>query len=116
MKLISDIRLFQGYVENIDGNSLPQYLGNKNLEATAKRIAMKLREQKVSLGEFDHLYLNFTTCKVDGIIAPAKRSRDPYHPWYRYCDIQVTEEELSALVQETQTEKFLEYAGRALKI
>jgi len=48
---------------------------------------MKLREYKFSFGEFDHLYLNFTTCLPFGQIEPARRSIDTYHPWYRYYDI-----------------------------
>ena len=89
MKLISDIRIYQSDVENTDGNPLPGPTGNRALNLAAQRIAMKLREAGFSLGEFTHLYLNFTTCLPEGTIRPAKRTADRYHPWYRYYDVGV---------------------------
>jgi len=42
---------------------------------------MKLRESEFSLGEFDHLYINFTTCDmVDELNLSDEVDR--YHPWY----------------------------------
>lgn len=87
MKLIKDIRIYKSKIENIDGNSLPSEFAKKSLNVILHRIVMKLRENKFSLGDFDHLYLNYTTCLPDGSIEPAKRSVDYYHPWYRYYDI-----------------------------
>ena len=87
MKLISDIRIYQSDVENADGNPLPVSVANRSLGLAAQRIAMKLREAGFSLGEFTHLYLNFTTCLPEGAIQPAKRTADRYHPWYRYYDV-----------------------------
>mgnify|MGYP004549824543 CR=1 FL=1 len=57
---------------------------------------MKLREQNFSLGEFDHLYLNFTTCRPEGTIDLIDKV-DSYHPWYRYCDIGVSQGEYEEL-------------------
>ena len=61
MKTISDIRLFRSTVPNTDGNPQPLSIGSRQLNLVLHRIVMKLREQNFSLGEFDHLYLNFTT-------------------------------------------------------
>lgn len=61
-KIISDIRVYKSVVDNIDGNSMPASLGNKPLNITVHRIVMKLRENGFSLGAFDHLYINLTTC------------------------------------------------------
>ena len=58
---------------------------------------MKLRENNFSLGEFDHLYINFTTCPIDGGAALAKRSVDRYHPWYRYYDVNISDDMFSRL-------------------
>ena len=52
---------------------------------------MKLREMSFSLGDFDHLYLNFTTCIPVGEIRPAARSTDRETRWWRYVDIGVDE-------------------------
>lgn len=97
MKIISDIRLYKSDVENIDGNGLPTAFGRKRLNATVRRIVMKLREHGFSLGGFDHLYLNFTGCAVENGMAPAKRSPDRHHPWYRYYDVEVSEEAFAGL-------------------
>ena len=91
MKPIADIRLYRSRIENIDGNSLPSEFASKKVNIVTNRIVMKLRENGFSLGDFDHLYMNFTTCLDHGIILPAKRSVDVYHKWYRYFDIGVND-------------------------
>lgn len=92
MKIIKDIRIYKSDIANIDGNSLPISFACKELNATIRRIVMKLRENNFTLGEFDHLYINFTTCAVDGKIALSKRSIDKYYPWYRYYDINIDDD------------------------
>lgn len=100
MKLIRDIRLFKSEVENIDENSTPTYFECKKLDVILQRVVMKLHELGFSLGDFDHLYLNFTTCLPDGVSAPAKRSVDRYFSWHRYYDIGVSRELYSNLGSE----------------
>lgn len=97
MKIIKDIRVYKSDVENIDGNSLPISFADKELNAKIRRIVMKLRENNFTLGEFDHLYINFTTCTVDGEIALSKRSVDRYHPRYRYYDVNICDDMFSKL-------------------
>lgn len=88
MKVIRDIRLFQSQIPNIDGNSLPSAAGSTSLAVKLHRVVMKLREQGFSLGSFDHLYINFTTCAVPGKMAPAERRIDRQAPWYRFYDVE----------------------------
>ena len=91
MKRISDIRLYKSSEkENHIG------FASKSLNIAVRRVTMKLREQNFSLGEFDHLYLNFTTCRPEGTIELIDIV-DPYHPWYRYCDIGVSQGEYEEL-------------------
>ena len=97
LKIIKDIRIYKSDVENIDGNSLPISFEDKTLYAVITRIVMKLRENSFSLGEFDHLYINITTCPVDGGAAFAKRSVDRYNPWYRYYDVNISDDMFSRL-------------------
>ena len=52
---------------------------------------MKLRENEFSLGEFDHLYVNFTTSAINGTMNLSDKV-DKYHPWYRYCHVHVEKE------------------------
>lgn len=97
MKTIADIRIFKSDVENIDGNPLPSYINNKPLTVTVNRIVMKLREYKFSLGDFDHLYLNFTDCIPADNIMPPKRTADPYHTFYRIYDVGISNELFNAI-------------------
>lgn len=77
-RIIQDIRLYK---------SDSQFAG-KPLNAMVKRIVMKLRENEFTLGEFDHLYINFVPREQDAQIC-LSREVDRYHPWYRYCTVPV---------------------------
>ena len=90
MKLIKDIRIYRSQTENIAGSSMPAQFSNYALHITAHRIAMKLRENGFSLGDFDHLYINLTTCPVADRLAPSKRGSDPFHKWYREYDAEIS--------------------------
>lgn len=105
MKTISDIRLFRSTIANTDGNPLPSDFGSKQLHIVIHRIVMKLREKNFSLGEYDHLYLNFTTYLNAGTFSPAARSIDPYHKWYRYYDIGISQE----VYQQLDSESSIDY-------
>ena len=97
MKLIQDIRVYKSDVENTDGNAHPHDFASKVLNVVIHRIVMKLREANVTLGGFDHLYLNFTPCLPEGVIKPAARSVDRYYSWYRYYDIGVAQDVFASL-------------------
>ena len=99
MKIISDIRLYKS-------SDVDKYVGltNKSLNIAVRRVVMKLREQKFSLGEFDHLYVNFTVCIPEDKIELVDKI-DSYHPWYRYCNIGVTQSEYENLTIQLVYEK-----------
>lgn len=111
MKPISDIRLYRSSIPNIDGNSHPSEFAPKQLNIIVTRIVMKLRENGFSLGEYDHLYINFTTCLPSGEIEPAKRSVDAYHKWYRYYDVGVSDE----LYQKLESQSNIEFVIEQIK-
>lgn len=77
-KIIKDIRLFKDNSQ----------FGVKKLNAIVNRVVMKLRENEFSFGEFDHLYINFTTCDM-AVKMHLSDEADRYHPWYRYCAVPV---------------------------
>ena len=91
MNTIKDIRIYRSQAENIAGNSLPHEFANKELSIMLHRIAMKLREHDFTLGDFNHLYVNLTTCMVDDKIAPSKRGKDRYFPRFRYYDVEISQ-------------------------
>lgn len=87
-KIISDIRLYKSESQNEYGGYITDSFGDKRLNAVVKRVVMKLRENEFSLGEFDHLYINFTTCDISENMKLSDKA-DKYHPWFRYCDVRV---------------------------
>ncbi|MBP3542065.1 MAG: hypothetical protein J6K72_09680 [Clostridia bacterium] len=87
-KIIKDIRLYKSELQNESGNDTIIPFADKKLNAITQRIVMKLRENNFSLGEFDHLYINFTTCDMSEKMSLSEKV-DRYHPWYRYCDVHV---------------------------
>ena len=91
MKIINDIRLYKS--SDIDNHIS---FANKALNIAVSRVVMKLREQQFSLGEFDHLYVNFTTCIPEDKIELVDKI-DSYHPWYRYCNIGVNKHDYEKL-------------------
>ena len=87
-KIISDIRLYKSEAQNEYGGYITVSFGDKKLNAIIKRMVMKLRENEFSLGEFDHLYIKFTTSDVPENMEISDQV-DRYHPWYRYCNVHV---------------------------
>ncbi len=113
-KLISDIRVYKSKIENVDGNSTPESFTNKKLNVILHRIVMKLRESKFSLGEFDHLYLNFTVCLDEGSMQLAKRIIDCYHSWYRWYDIGVSRALFNSLEENECIEEVVSFVEQIL--
>lgn len=91
LSVIKDIRVYRSKIEG----SYPSDLMNKKLCVIIHRIVMKLREHGFSLGEFDHLYLVLTTYLNEGTVGV--RPVDPYHKWYRYIDVGISEELYASL-------------------
>ena len=89
-KVISDIRLYRSESQNEYGIYATESFADKKLNAIVERVVMKLRESEFSLGEFDHLYINFTTCDI-GEKTTLSDYVDKYHPWYRYCLVHIEE-------------------------
>ena len=71
-RILKDIRYYESDKPNIDGQSLPGYLGKlftpkKDTNHIGQRIARKLNELKYSFDAYDHIYINLTTI-LDEII------------------------------------------------
>lgn len=115
MTVIKDIRIYRSSIDNIDGNPLPIDFENRELHRIIHRIVMKLRENNFILGDFNHLYINLTTCCVENEIAPAKRSKDRYHSWYRYYDVEINRELFDMLESSQSTQLVIEIVERVLQ-
>lgn len=99
---IKDIRLFKSEFMNADRRPLPKGLTSRRLYVITRRILLKLRENNFSLGEFDHLYLNFTPVIPEGEIAPAKRTVSESDSWFRFYDIGISQEQFDHLEEPEQ--------------
>ena len=113
MKVISDIRLYKSSSKNEYGSFITESFGSKKLTATIKRIVMKLRENNFSFGEFDHLYINFTTCDIANEIELSDYI-DSYHPWYRYCNIKVDVDLYNNLDSDTNSSLIIKWVEEVL--
>ena len=105
MKVIKDIRLYKSEEKNEYGNPIATSFADKKLNAVIHRIVMKLRENGFSLGDFDHLYINFVTFDITEKIYLSEEI-DRYHPWYRNCFINI-EKELYDSIGELDTYDFI---------
>ena len=87
-KTIKDIRLYKSGLRNEFGDPVSTSFADKKLNAITQRVVMKLRENEFSLGEFDHLYINFIPSDM---VENMRLSDDVdrYHPWYRNCFVPV---------------------------
>ena len=95
-KIISDIRLYRSESQNEYGIYATESFADKKLNAIVERVVMKLRESEFSLGEFDHLYINFTSCAMADKM-DLSNEVDRYHPWFRFCHIHINEDLYSKL-------------------
>ena len=113
MKPSADIRLYR--CERYDAQTPPATLpiADKPLSAAVKRIVMKLRERRFSLGEFDHLYCIFTAAPLPSEFFLSDRT-DREHKWYRHCFIRVGEELYRALSTPEARGETLGLIGTAL--
>ena len=95
-KIISDIRLYKSESRNEYDIYATEPFADKKLNAIVQRVVMKLRENEFSLGNFDHLYVNFTTCETIEAMSLSDKV-DKYHPWYRYFLIHIEKDTYNKL-------------------
>lgn len=92
MKLIQDIRLFESETPNADGNPHPEQIGrlfqydDMACLDTLQRLLFLLRHRGFSFRDFDHLYVNFTSCVPHGEVRDVNRYNIREFSWYQYVD------------------------------
>ena len=107
-KTLVDIRYYASDSPNETGKSLPSSCSRlfefpKLLHYWGARIATVLRAKGLSLGEFDHLYVNYTNVIPRGTLAFSERTPEK---WLRYIDYGVNFEVLKSL-KEAELEQFV---------
>lgn len=112
-KPISDIRLYKSESQNEHGGYITCSFADKKLNAVVHRVVMKLRENGFSLGEFDHLYINFTACDI-GEKMSLSNEADRYYPWFRYCAIHIEKDLYSKLGSVETWDYIIQWVGNAL--
>jgi len=114
MSNIRDIRVFKSEKVNSEGVFVTESFSNKKLNVITSRIAMKLNGENFSLGDFNHLYINFTTCLNEGEIKLSKRKIIREFSWQRYYDVGVTKEVYNHLDSGEYNELLLSFIEKTL--
>lgn len=91
MKIIKDIRVYKSGLQSESGTEVSTSFADKKLNAMIQRVVMKLREHEFSLGDFDHLYINFIPSDEAEHIWLSDEV-DRYFPWLRNCYVPVDTE------------------------
>lgn len=107
-KALIDIRYYASDSLYETGKSLPSSCSRffkfpKLLHYWGARIATILGENGLSLGEFDHLYVNYTNAIPEGTMVFFDRTQEK---WLRYIDCGVNFEKLKSL-NESELEQFV---------
>ena len=107
-KALIDIRYYASDSPNETGKSLPSSCSRffefpKLLHYWGARIATILGANGLSLGEFDHLYVNYTNAVPEGSMVFSDRTPEK---WLRYIDYGVNFEKLKSL-NEAELEQFV---------
>lgn len=118
-KLISDIRLFESNVPNINGNHTPYNIGKlymyDDMECldVIQRLLFLLRHRGFGFDGFDHLYLNFTPCVPHGEVKDVDRYNIREFSWYHYVDVGCDTEIFNSFSLEEKNSFILESAKKA---
>lgn len=107
-KTLRDIRFYTSEESNYSGKGIPSDCSGllhypTVLNCWGGRIAQRLESDSFSLGDFDHLYINFTCGIPDGEFRFADRATEK---WMRYVDVGVNFDSLREFDEDT-LEKFL---------
>jgi hypothetical protein len=116
-KIIKDIRYSESEILNIEGNSHPSnfgkiYIGVLDVVAIGQRIARKLNELKFVSGEFDHIYINFTTVLHQDDFKVSKRDVEK---WLKYVDYGLSTSFFNAKTDSRKRDFIKEATFKALK-
>lgn len=118
-KLISDIRLFESDVPNIDGNPVPSYIGKiyrydfTDCLDVICRLLFLLRHRGFCFDGFDHLYLNFTPLIPHGEVRDVNRYNIREFSWYQFADIGCDPEIFNSLSLEEKSSFIIKSAKEA---
>lgn len=111
LRIIKDIRVYESEIPNIEGNSLPASLGTiypmemtRRLNCSIMRIVRKLNEYDLVTGDYDHIYINFTTLMKSREFSVSKRK---IAKWMIYIDYGLDSDELLNLTEDEKIEFFI---------
>lgn len=122
MNLIKDIRLFEsGGADGSPAASATYMRGlygfdGMDMQDILQRLLFLLRHEGFSLGEFDHLYMNYTTSLPHGQVQRNPRERDPYFPWFRFVDCGCDVETFGAMCMDQQRQFLSEAIRKAVHL
>jgi len=115
-RIIKDIIYYESDIQNISGNSLPHNVGtlykfSNEVHAIGQRIARKLNEYNFVSGDYDHLYINYTTVIIDGQIVISERRPEK---WLIYIDYGISPDNINCLTEEEKNNFVIESTFKIL--
>lgn len=115
-KVIKSINLYESNQPNTSGYSLPHdfgkiYISEPSFHFSATRIARKLNEIEFSLGDSDHLYLNFSPLLATDEIEISSRKPES---WMLYINIGLDVESFNQLNTNEQEAKIIQLIFESL--
>ncbi len=122
MNLIKDIRLYEKREPDVDGTCHATAMGSlygfdgMDLQDIIQRLIFLLRHEGFTFGTFDHLYMNYPPTLPHGAVRHNQRSRDYYHPWYRYTDAGCDIDTFQAMSMEEQRRFLADAIGKAVHL
>ena len=118
MNLIKDIRLFESEGPAASATYMRGLYGfdGMDMQDILQRLLFLLRHEGFSLGDFDHLYMNYTTSLPHGQVRRDSRGRDPYFPWFRFVDCGCDREIFGAMTMEDQRRFLTEAIRKAVRL
>lgn len=119
MKLIADIRFFES--ETVDTTN-PPYIGEmykidyKVLAAVAERFILRLREKRISLPDFDHIYVCVSPSLNNGTVEFSNREVDRYSPFYRFVNAGLCDTDFNLLSESKKIQTLISIAVQSVSL
>jgi hypothetical protein len=112
-RIIKDIRFYESESPTLYPQELGKiFIPTNDTKYIGQRIARKLNELQYNYEEFDHIYINFTTCLNENEMAISERNIDKR---IKYLDFGINPKKLNSLSEEEKNRFVVKTTFKLLK-